>query len=176
MLPAEIETERLRLRQPIAADAETIFRAYAQDPEVTRYLIWKPHTHIEITKDFLADCENRWATRTGFPYAITLKEQNDPIGMIDLRPNSHRVEFGFVLARAHWGKGLMPEAISTIARASLGIASIYRLEASCDAENKRSARAMEKAGLSFEGVLRRYIVHPNISAQPRDSLLYAIAK
>ena len=96
--------------------------------------------------------------------------------MIDLRPNSHRVEFGFVLARAHWGKGLMPEAISTIARASLGIASIYRLEASCDAENKRSARAMEKAGLSFEGVLRRYIVHPNVSAQPRDSLLYAITK
>ena len=33
MLPAEIETERLRLRQPIAADAETIFRAYAQDPD-----------------------------------------------------------------------------------------------------------------------------------------------
>ncbi len=32
---------------------------------------------------------------------------------------------------------------------------------------------MEKAGMTFEGVLRRYSVHPNRSPEPRDVLLYA---
>lgn len=96
--------------------------------------------------------------------------------MIDIRPQDCRVELGFVLAQAHWGKGLMSEAISIIALTSLGKPAIYRVQATCDAENTASARAMEKAGLRYEGVLRRYIVHPNVSLEPRDSLLYAITK
>jgi len=32
---------------------------------------------------------------------------------------------------------------------------------------------MEKAGMTFEGVLRQYFVHPNISSEPRDCRMYA---
>jgi len=96
--------------------------------------------------------------------------------MIEIRPNGHRADFGFVLARAYWGKGLMPEAISALVKITLAQPSIYRMEATCDFDNKASARALEKAGLSREGLLRRYIIHPNISPEPRDSLLYAITK
>jgi ribosomal-protein-alanine N-acetyltransferase len=35
---------------------------------------------------------------------------------------------------------------------------------------------MEKAGMTREGVLRRWSVHPNISAEPRDSYCYSITK
>jgi ribosomal-protein-alanine N-acetyltransferase len=177
VFPQPINAARLRLRRPVASDAEVIFASYAQDSEVTRYLVWRPHSDAETTKNFVAECELRWANESGFPYAITLrKSADDPIGMIDLRPKGHRVEFGFVLARAHWGNGFMPEAISAVAAACLNTPTIYRFEATCDIENRRSARAMEKAGLMHEGVLRRYIVHPNISTEPRDSLLYAITK
>jgi RimJ/RimL family protein N-acetyltransferase len=176
VFPTDFETERLRLRRPVLSDAELIFHGYAQDPEVTRYLVWRPHTGIETTKAFVADCDARWSNLSGFPFAIMLKQSDDPIGMIDLRPKSHRVEFGFVLARMYWGNGFMPEAIRSIVSVSLGITAIFRVEATCDVENKASARAMEKAGLACEGILRRYIVHPNISPQPRDSLLYAITK
>ena len=31
------------LRAPRRDDAETVFRAYAQDREVARYLTWRPH-------------------------------------------------------------------------------------------------------------------------------------
>jgi ribosomal-protein-alanine N-acetyltransferase len=167
-----IETTRLRLRRPVASDAEVIFSSYAQDVEVTRYLVWKPHGDVETTKHFIAECDLRWASASGFPYAITLKKGDGvPIGMIDLRPKAHRVEFGFVLARGHWGNGFMPEAISAVASTCLSMPTVYRLEATCDIENRRSARAMEKAGLTCEGTLRRYIIHPNISPQPRDSCL-----
>ena len=177
MFPETIETERLHLRRPVGSDAGVIFSSYAQDPEVTRYLVWRPHSQVETTKAFVAECELRWTDGSGYPYAIALKNSAEHlIGMIDLRPKTHRVEFGFVLARAYWGKGFMPEAISAVAAACLNMPTIYRFEATCDVENRRSARAMEKAGLIFEGVLRRYIVHPNISREPRDSLLYAITK
>ena len=55
MFPETIETPRLLLRKPIPADAEVIFRTYAQDTEVTRYLVWRPHTSVETTKTFLAE-------------------------------------------------------------------------------------------------------------------------
>jgi ribosomal-protein-alanine N-acetyltransferase len=35
---------------------------------------------------------------------------------------------------------------------------------------------MEKAGMTKEGVLRRWSVHPNISEEPRDSYCYSIIK
>ena len=41
---------------------------------------------------------------------------SDPIGRIELRVLDHGAELLFVLARAHWGQGLMTEA----ARAVLG--------------------------------------------------------
>jgi len=176
VFPEDFETERLRLRRPVLSDAESIFHAYAQDPEVTRYLVWRPHAGIETTRVFVADCDARWSALSGFPYAITLKRSDDPIGMIDLRPKGHRLEFGYVLARKYWGNGFMPEAIRAIVSASFGTKTIFRVEATCDVENKASARALEKAGLACEGTLRRYIVHPNLSPEPRDSLLYAITK
>jgi len=37
--PELLETNRLLLRLPGLEDAEDIFRKYARDPEVTRYLI-----------------------------------------------------------------------------------------------------------------------------------------
>jgi RimJ/RimL family protein N-acetyltransferase len=40
-------------------------------------------------------------------------------------------------------------------------------------ENVASARVLEKVGMVREGVLRRYIVHPNIGPEPRDSIVYA---
>jgi len=47
------------------------------------------------------------------------------------------------------------------------------LTAVCDVENIASARVMEKAGLSREGVLRRWLVHPNLGPEPRDCYGYA---
>jgi len=56
LLPEIIETTRLRLRPPIDADAEIIFCVYAQDPQVSRYLIWAPHDSLEVTRSFIAEC------------------------------------------------------------------------------------------------------------------------
>lgn len=176
MFPDTVETPRLRLRRPVPTDAERIFQAYAQDPEVTRYLEWVPHTSVETTRKFVSFCQDRWTNSVAFPYVITRKQDGELLGMIEPRPRGHRADFGYVLARAYWGNGLMPEAIAAVVKITLGHATIYRMAATCDVENRASARALEKSGFSREGLLRRYSVHPNISPEPRDSLLYALTK
>ena len=49
-----IETPRLILRQAVREDAEAMFRNWASDPEVTKYLTWPPHVTIDVTRNVLA--------------------------------------------------------------------------------------------------------------------------
>jgi RimJ/RimL family protein N-acetyltransferase len=54
--------------------------------------------------------------------------------------------------------------------------TIYRVWATCDVENFACAGVLIKAGMLKEGILRRYILHPNISPEPRDSYCYSVVK
>ena len=174
--PERIETGRLVLRIPSVADAEAIFESYAQDSRVTRYLIWQPHKSIKETEGFLADCALAWEGHIRFPYVITLKENGAVIGMIDIRIDHFKANVGYVLSRSNWGKGLATEALRSLVGWALSQESIYRVWALCDVDNPASGRVLEKVGMQREGVLRRQIVHPNISDEPRDCYCYAIAK
>jgi RimJ/RimL family protein N-acetyltransferase len=70
----------------------------------------------------------------------------------------------------------MTEALKGIIDWALGRSEVFRVWAVCDVDNLASARVMEKAGMKREGRLCRWSVHPNLSAQPRDSYCYSIAK
>jgi RimJ/RimL family protein N-acetyltransferase len=171
--PPQIATPRLRLRRLAAEDAPAIFAGYAQDPEVTRYLVWPPHRSIAETETYLASRIAAWEDGAGFTYALALGADPAAVGAIELRPDGHRVEFGYVLARAHWGRGYMAEALRHLVDWALAQPGVWRVWSVCDAENRASARVMEKAGLAFEAVLRRWAVHPNLSPEPRDCRVYA---
>jgi RimJ/RimL family protein N-acetyltransferase len=176
MFPEAIETRRLVLRRPRPEDAEGIFRKYAQDTAVTRYLLWAPHGSVHNTREFIARCAELWTAAAVFSYVIARKADTEMLGMLESRIAGHRAELGFVLARPYWGNGYMPEAVSAMIALALAQPPIFRVEATCDTENVRSARVMEKAGLVFEGKLRRHMIHPNISSEPRDSLMFAAVK
>jgi RimJ/RimL family protein N-acetyltransferase len=175
-MPEQIETQRLVLRLPSMDDASAIFTGWTQDPEVTRYLTWRPHQRIEQTQEFIQGCISAWQGERRFPYVIPLKESGEIIGMIDPRIQGPKVGIGYVAARAHWGKGYITEATRAIIDWSLWQPSIYRVYATTDLENIASQRVLEKAGMQREGILRKYIFHPNISDEPRDSYMYAIVK
>jgi ribosomal-protein-alanine N-acetyltransferase len=174
--PETLQTERLLLRKARREDAPAIFDGYAQDPEVTRYMIWKPHKNIRETEQFLSACEDLWRDGKDFAYAITLKGNNQLIGMCALHPMKLKIEVGFGLARSYWGKGYMTEALRAVIDWAFAQSYIFRVQAICDVENIGSARVMEKAGMVREGLLRCYVLHPNISAEPRDVYMYAIVK
>ena len=68
---------------------------------------------------------------------------------------------------------MMTEALSEVPAWALRQPEIFRVGAVCDINNVGSARVLEKSGFAREGVLRRWLVHPNITDEPRDCYSYA---
>jgi RimJ/RimL family protein N-acetyltransferase len=174
--PKILKTDRLRLRKVKLSDAEAIFRQYAQDPEVTKYVSWRAHRDLEETREYVRMCLLAWDVGKAFHWVIERREDKEVIGMIIARAAGEKWELGYVLARPFWGQGYMTEAVKGIIAWALRQKEIYRVWAVSDVDNIASARVMEKAGMQREGILRRWSVHPNISPEPRDSYCYAITK
>jgi len=172
-LPPIIETERLVLRPPRMDDAEAVFTSYATDEEVTRYLQWRPHTSIAETVEFLRRTVAFPEGGSESTWAITLRGDERLRGMIALRSHGHKADAGYVLARPLWGNGYTTEALRAVLDYAFKNPRMYRVWAVCDVDNVASARVLEKAGMSFEGILRRYQIHPNIGPEPRDARCYA---
>jgi [ribosomal protein S5]-alanine N-acetyltransferase len=174
--PELLATTRLQLRLPTQADAESIFRGYAQDSEVTKYLTWQPHQDLATTRAFLERCLRCWDEETAFPWVIMRNADHALLGMIEVRLDGFRADLGYGLARPYWGHGYATEAVQAVVRWALSQENIYRVWATCDVENLASARVLEKAGMQREGILRRFIIHPNISSEPRHCYCYAVVK
>ena len=174
--PFKLETERLLLRHPLEGDAVSIFERYAQDAEVTRFLLWKPHGSVTESQEFIERCQRVWTEGTAFPWVIVRKSDHLLLGMIELRPEGHKAELGYVLARDAWGKGYMTEAIKAVVAWALAQPQIWRVWAYCHVQNAASARVMEKAGLEREGILKRWSIHSAFGAEPQDCYCYAIVR
>jgi [ribosomal protein S5]-alanine N-acetyltransferase len=93
--------------------------------------------------------------------------------MISVRIRGHVAKIGYVLTRRLWNTGLMTETMTALVSCLQQQPSVYRIAAFCDVDNPASARVMEKSGLTREGIFRRWIVHPNISNEPRDCYVQA---
>lgn len=174
--PADWETDRLYMRPAVTADAREAFASYTTDPLVPRYMTWLPHHAVEETEEFFRRCEEVWQRRLAFPWSIRRKEGGEFAGMLEARFREHSVEIGYVLARHLWRQGLMGEVVKGFARWAMSQPKMYRVWAVCDVDNLASARLLESVGMQLEGTLRRWLVHPNVSATPRDCFCYSLVK
>jgi [ribosomal protein S5]-alanine N-acetyltransferase len=173
ILPDSFETSRVRLRPVAVEDAEAIFGTYAQGEEVARYVIWRPHRSLSETQSYVGRC---MATppQVECTYMLVGREDNLVWGAFALRQRApHRLDCGYVLARRWWRQGLMTEVLTEVTAWALRQSLVYRIGAVCDVDNVGSARVLEKADFVREGLLRRWLVHPNISHEPRDCYSYA---
>jgi ribosomal-protein-alanine N-acetyltransferase len=173
--PDRVAGPRLLLRLPVLDDAGALFQRVARDSEVTKYLLWSPHPDVKATRRVITEKLNARADdRT---WAITLQHGGDIIGLASCRRAApHSVEIGYCLGRRWWGKGLMAEALDMLLGALEGDRGVYRVWATCNVDNERSARLLERAGFTLEGRLARHAVYPTMGPEPQDSLLYAKAR
>ena len=170
----KFETNRLIIRHPNMDDAADIFRNYAQDSEVTKYLTWKPHKELKETQRWIQYCIENANTKSSLVFVLYSKEASEAIGMIDFRLEGFKAHFGYVLARRYWNQGLMTEAMQPLIEYFNENPSIYRLWAAHDIENEASGKVMLKLGMRCEGVMSGKLIYPNISSEPRDSIYYSL--
>lgn len=174
--PHEFNTPRLRLRAVSAGDAPAIFAAYAQDRDVTRYLLWRPHATLQETEAFLARCTREWASGSIFTWVLLAKDTGALIGMIEANVSGASAELGYVLARPHWNAGYMTEVVRAVLAWAMGEDSINRVWAGCMVDNEASAAVLKKAGFRLERMEARSCVYPNLGEEPRDSAIYSITR
>lgn len=170
--PERIDTERLSLRLPKPSDTADIFE-YASDEEVTLLMEWERCTEPGQVAGFLARTDDRRGAGSEYTWVVTERGEDRVIGAFALRPRPGEADFGYVLARRVWGRGIAVEASRAAIDWFRSNWRIPRIWATCDTENHRSARVLEKLGLKREVVIAGHLVRPNISMQPRDSCLYA---
>jgi RimJ/RimL family protein N-acetyltransferase len=164
---------RVTLRAPTLDDAEALFERIASDPEVTRYLSWRPHPNVGETRRVITELFNVGGETT---WLIDLRDGTGPIGLCGWRrPQSHTVELGYCLGRQWWRQGIMTEVLSLLLDKARQDPTVYRVTAHCHVDNIGSAAVLERSGLTLEGRLARYAVLPNISDEPQDCLLFGTA-
>lgn len=171
-VPVLIEGVRLRLRRAVPGDAAALF-ALVDDAEVMQHMDWPRARSVDETRTHLEGADRRWAAGTEHQYLVIEKAGGSAVGSISFRPHGHAVDFGCLIGRASWGQGFGSEAAALLVGWLQRQAGFVRIWATCDAENTRSASVLVRAGLQFEGRLRRATVRPNIGGGPRDTLMYA---
>jgi len=154
-----LETDRLVLRQFTMADADAMYRNWACDPEVTKYLRWPHHASVEVSRDVLRDWTSHYAEPGFYNWAIVLKENGpEPIGSIGVveRDDAIRmVHIGYCLGRRWWRQGIMTEALAAMLQFFFGQVGVNRVESRHDPRNPNSGRVMQACGMRYEGAHRQ---------------------
>ena len=95
----QLETNRLILRRFVIEDAAAMYRNWASDAEVTKYLTWPTHANLEVTQYVIKDWINSYADEQFYQWAIVLKGNgNEPIGsiaVVDKKEKSATVHIGW---------------------------------------------------------------------------------
>ena len=152
-----IETSRLILRKAQLEDAEPMFRNWASDPEVTKFLTWPPHESVELTQKRMELLGKEYDRSDYYQWMIELKELGQPIGSIAAvrqREEVGEAEVGYCIGRRWWHKGIVSEALSAVIDFLFAEVGMSRIAARHDPNNPHSGGVMRKCGMKYEGTTR----------------------
>ena len=151
-----LTTPRLTLRPFTSDDAPAMFRNWASDPEVTRFLTWPTHTSVEISAWVCSDWVSHYIEPDYYQWAIVYDSQ--PIGSIAVVNHDDKVakaEIGYCIGQCWWHKGIVTEALQAVMSFLFDKVGYQRIEARHDARNPHSGGVMKKCGMKYEGTLRQ---------------------
>ena len=145
----EIKTRHLVLRPLAEGDLHTT-HAYASDPENGMFIEFLPNDTLEDTANFLRWAAGQWLsdTQTAYEFAITLDGAH--IGAVSVNLDGDVASLGWIIHKAHWGKGYATEAAIAIRDFALDKLGAAKIVATCDYRNTTSVAIMKKIGMTLE--------------------------
>ncbi|MGH7610823.1 MAG: GNAT family N-acetyltransferase [Candidatus Dormibacteria bacterium] len=174
-LKLPIQTERLRLRQLQADDLDPLSDIHSR-PDVVRYLYWEPRNRDQVRRWLEGSLAIPNLARDADALVLAVEElsQNQLIGTVNffLRSVDHRQgEIGFVFHPDFQGQGLAQEAATELLRLGFETLRLHRILGRCDGRNLRSARLMERLGMTREAVM---VENEWVKGEWTDEWIYAI--
>ncbi|MGO9417931.1 GNAT family N-acetyltransferase [Roseiarcus sp.] len=146
-----LETARLWLRWPRAADAAAIHR-FCSLWEVARYTarITHPYPPGSAERFIYAAREGNTSGRDLTLVMTPKRGKREAIGSISLESRGgDRLTLGFVLTPEHWGKGLMTEATWAVVKTGFELTPAVEIIANVRVENDASRRVLETCGFEI---------------------------
>ena len=169
----ELTTERLKLRPFRLSDAEFMFKNYATDERVTKFLSWPPYKSAEAIEPFLADTIESYKEKSTYHWAIEFGEEMiGSISVMSVDERNESCEIGYCIGYDFWNMGIVSEAVKTVMRFLFTKVGMRRIVAKHDVKNPASGRVMQKCGMLLEGRLRGHYLRRDGSVS--DSLVYGI--
>lgn len=168
-----LQTPRLTLRAFVPEDAGDVYD-YAKNPNIGPPAGWPVHLTMDDSRKAV-----EVFIRAGNVWAVVLKETGRVIGSVGLQDDRRRTNpaarsIGYVIDERHWGRGLVPEAVSAVFRHAfedLGVAIIGAVHYPF---NTKSRRVMEKCGMRHEGTIR--MATRRYDGQVFDDVCYSITR
>jgi len=154
----KLETDRLILRRFTLDDAMDMYRNWASEPEVTKFLTWKTYESPKDADAILKIWDENYAQPDFYQWAIELKQIGQPIGSISVVHLNDQVasaEIGYCIGKAWWKQGITAEALDRVIRFLFDEVGMNRIEAKHDVNNPNSGKVMQKCGMIHEGIHRQ---------------------
>ena len=165
----------VRLRLMAEADVGAVVAA-CQDPDIPRWTrVPEPYGEPEARSWLAQEAEQR---AKGEQLGLLVVDPDDgrllgSVGIVHVDPQEGRCELGYWMARESRERGLATRAVRLLSRWVFESLPIDRIEIHAEPGNAASRRVAERAGFSFEGVLRAYLLHRGVR---RDAASYSLLR
>ena len=145
-----LETERLILRKLEESDAEEMYKNWASDDEVTKYVRWSTHKNVDETREYIKFENEQCKQDNYYNWGIVLKETGELIGAIGAFPSEDgRIEQGYNISRKYWNNGYTTEALKKVLEYLTNEVGIHRFRCAHVVLNPASGAVMKKAGFKY---------------------------
>jgi RimJ/RimL family protein N-acetyltransferase len=153
-----VRTARLDLRPHRGDDLEDLLAFHSQ-PEVVRYVPWPVRDREQARIALETKLAQGVVTEPGqwLVLAMEVRRTSTVIGEVLLKwesETSRQGEIGFVVHRAHQGRGFALEAARAVLRLGFNDLGLHRIVALCIDANVDSVRLLRRLGMQQEAHLR----------------------
>jgi len=142
-----LETERLTLRRFKEEDIPAVFKNWAGNPDVTKYLLWEYHKTEKETARFLKEYIRQYHKKNFYVWAVERKQDGEVIGTVDATVFKKKAEIGYCFGESFWNNGYAYESLTAMVEFLKTEVGCEIFTAVCAIQNTASVKLLEKIGM-----------------------------
>lgn len=168
-----LHTPRLLLREMRPTDGSSLFEA-AACPQIN-LMHNNEFDKMENVRRYISVLNKEYEDEKYRTLAIADSSVNKLIGLITIDVDKFfpRAEISYWIDKRYRNRGFATEAVRAIIHYGFSNLGLNRIQGMHFTNNPASGRVLEKAGMSFEGILRQYV---GLNGTFHDCKMYSIIK
>lgn len=145
----QLSTNRILLRKIQEDDTSMVFKNYASDEEICKYLPWEAHKTIEDTNRLMSFYNSKVERDDFYWWGIVKKETNEMFGyvrVINSDEDNSTVEIEYCTGRGFWNHHYTTESLKRVLEFLFNDVGVKVICAKHHVDNAHSGRVMRRCG------------------------------